>query len=194
MTDMPILNIDLDNTLGDFSASMQAFGEMKLGRELPISKSWNIHGDWGIPKGLWAKLFREGVRDGVIWGPDEPMIPGALEGMWELSDAGYWIRIITHRLAHTNDYDLAAKQTIEWLRLHGFPYRSIAVIGAEPKSNYLARALVDDGAHNIKAWLEAGLQNAIVFDQPWNHDLGDAYIRARGWKEVVPLIRELVPV
>ena len=207
--DRPIINIDMDNLLADFSYAIRKAAEAALGRELPDSHSWSIWEDWGIPRGAWQQIFREGVRKGEIWTKDPPL-PGAVEGMWELSDAEYYLRIVTHRLVHVNDYDLAVQVTSHWLKANHIPYRSLAIIGPEPKSSYKADALVDDGAHNIKDWLLAGHDNAIVFDSPWNTYLWeeckadippeeqqsflDRMSRAFTWEDVVRIVKEKVPV
>jgi 5'(3')-deoxyribonucleotidase len=165
---------------------------------------WAIWDSWGVPKGAWERIFREGVNQGRIWRYGN-LIEGALEGLWELSDAEYHIRIVTHRLNHKTDFRVAVESTAAWLDEQVIPYRSIAIVGeGDPKSNYKAEVLLDDGPHNITDWLARTWDTAIVFDRPWNQDIdvpvksrmdnGDipALHRAIGWPEAVETIRTVV--
>jgi 5'-nucleotidase len=52
-----------------------------------------------------------------------------------------------------------------------------------------ADAYVEDAPHNIEA-LRAGGNTVIVFDQPYNRDMGG--LRARTWDEVERIVAELV--
>ena len=51
-----------------------------------------------------------------------PMIPGARKYLRLLSDEGFRIRIITHRLFIRYFHDRAVQQTMEWLDVHGLPF------------------------------------------------------------------------
>lgn len=195
----PVINIDLDNVVSDFSTEINIAGESALGRRLQKHGQWDIAKQWDVPTGLYKRIFRQGVSEGRIW-LDAPVVEGALEGLWALSDAEYYIRILTHRLNHGFDFRVAVQNTIEWLDKNHVPYRSLAVIGDEPKSNYKAEALLDDAPHNIEDWLDATLlpgeelkySTAVVFDRPWNHDLNPFIPRAKDWPDAVTKIREIV--
>jgi hypothetical protein len=50
---------------------------------------------------------------------DLEMIPGARSTLRQLSDEGYRIRIITHRLFIQYFHAIAVQQTIEWLDRNG---------------------------------------------------------------------------
>lgn len=193
----PVINIDLDNCVSDFSEEIHAAGEAALHRNLPSHGEWDIAKMWGVSKGAYKRIFRQAVSTGRIWRYTIPH-EGALEALWELSDAEYYIRILTHRLNHGFDFRKAVESTVAWLDENHIPYRSIAVIGDEPKSNYKAEVLVDDAPHNIDDWcwnVEDGL--AIVMDRPWNNRgqiRADEilYERAMDWPEAVQLIRKRV--
>ena len=62
-----------------------------------------------------------------------PPIPGAAEALWRLSDAGVWIRIITHRLCVNWGHAIAVADTVEWLDRTGIPYRDICFLGRKPE-------------------------------------------------------------
>ena len=83
-----------------------------------------------------------------------PAMPGVAESLWRLSDAGVWIRIITHRLYVNWGHAVAVADTVAWLDDTGIPYRDICFLGAKPEVE--AHTYVDDAAHNVVALREAG--------------------------------------
>jgi hypothetical protein len=112
-----------------------------------------------------------------------PPVVGAAEALWRLSDAGVWIRIITHRLCVNWGHAVAVADTVAWLDDNGIPYRDICFLGAKPEVE--ADCYVDDAAHNVEALRAAG-NEVIVFDQPYNAGVADP--RAHGWAEVEELV------
>ena len=62
-----------------------------------------------------------------------PPMPGVAESLWRLSDAGVWIRIITHRLCVNWGHAVAVADTVAWLDDTGIPYRDICFLGAKPE-------------------------------------------------------------
>ena len=71
-----------------------------------------------------------------------PPLPGVAESLWRLSDAGVWIRIITHRLCVNWGHAVAVADTVAWLDDTGIPYRDICFLGAKPEVE--ADCYVDD--------------------------------------------------
>ena len=57
-----------------------------------------------------------------------PVIPGASEVLWRLSDQGIWIRIISHRLYVNWGHATAAGDTADWLDRANIPYRDYALL------------------------------------------------------------------
>jgi hypothetical protein len=115
--------------------------------------------------------------------PRTPLDDGAAEALWRLSDAGVWIRIITHRLYVNWGHAVAVADTVEWLDRHAIPYRDICFLGRKPEVE--ADCYVDDSPDNIHALREAGNQ-VIVFDQPYNADVEGP--RASTWEDVEHLV------
>ena len=60
----------------------------------------------------------------------DPM-PDCAEVLWRLSDAGVWIRIITHRLCVNWGHAVAVADTVAWLDRTGVPYRDLCFLGAQ---------------------------------------------------------------
>ena len=108
-----------------------------------------------------------------------PVIDGCAEALWRLSDAGVWIRIITHRLYVNWGHHEAVADTVAWLDEHGIPYRDLCFLGAKPEVQ--ADLYIDDAPHNIEALRAAG-NEVIAFAQPYNADVGG--LRAATWDEV----------
>jgi 5'-nucleotidase len=112
-------------------------------------------------------------------------MPGVSDALWQLSDLGVWIRIITHRLCVNWAHETTAADTAAWLDEQRIPYRDLCFIGAKPDVG--ADIYVEDSPVNVLGLREAG-RHTIVFDQLYNRDLPGP--RARDWGEVVELVRE----
>ena len=83
-----------------------------------------------------------------------PVIEGAAEALWRLSDAGVWIRIITHRLYVNWGHAAAVADTVDWLDSANIPYRDLCFLGAKPQVE--ADCYVEDAPHNVLALRETG--------------------------------------
>lgn len=184
-----ILGVDLDGVCGDYTRAFRAVVAEELGVEeasLPDARSWDF-AEWGIsgPE-EFDRLHRAAVLEHRMF-RDMPTFPGAAEALWRLSDAGVWIRIITHRLYVNWGHAVAVADTVAWLDDAGIPYRDICFLGAKPEVE--ATCYVDDATHNVTALREAG-NHVIVFDAPYNQDVDGP--RARSWTEVEALVLDHV--
>ena len=128
--------------------------------------SWEF-AEWGVPPEEFDRFHRLAVLEHRIFRTMDA-IPGAAEALWRLSDAGVWVRIITHRLCVNWGHAIAVADTVEWLDRTGIPYRDICFLGGKPEVE--AHAYVDDGPHNVVALREHG-NDVVVFDQPYNRDV-----------------------
>jgi 5'(3')-deoxyribonucleotidase len=115
------------------------------------------------------------------------VIDGAADALWRLSDAGIWIRIITHRLYVHWGHAKAIADTAAWLDVNRIPYRDLCFLGAKPQVE--ADAYIDDAEHNIEQLRAAG-NTVIAFEQPYNRHLADG-LRARTWDEVEEIVTQL---
>lgn len=113
-------------------------------------------------------------------------IEGVADALWRLSDAGIWIRVITHRLYVNWGHADAVADTVSWLDNQRIPYRDLCFLGNKPDVG--ADVYIDDAPHNIVNLRGAGFE-AIVFDQPYNRELVGP--RARSWPEVEELVMEM---
>lgn len=192
-TDVPpnagpfVLGVDLDGVCGDYTAAFRAVVAAENGVEpasLGPQESWDFT-EWGVGPDEFDRYHRAAVLEHRIFRTMAPL-PGAADALWRLSDAGVWVRIITHRLCVNWGHAVAVADTVEWLDRAGIPYRDICFLGAKPEVE--ADAYVDDGPHNVEA-LRAKGDVVIVFDQPYNRHLEGP--RAGGWADVEELVAGL---
>lgn len=193
----PILNIDLDGVIYPFIdvfrrylTEKKAYGTLtfidqitfrEFGGTPPVPTQWNAWEDWGMPKEQWMSEFRRGVNDGFIWSDGEP-IEGAVDGMWQLDDAGYFLRIVTNRLVLKASHRETLFATAMWLDKFNIPYHSLCMLGGESKATLTGVGLLDDKPENVDEYKWAP---AYLFSQPWNAGYeGEATI-VDGWGQAV---------
>lgn len=187
-TDPFVLGVDLDGVCADYTKGFRDFCAARLDVDpetLPLERSWDFR-EWGFDQAKFEEMHSAAILEGRILANLE-IIDGAAESLWRLSDAGVWIRIVTHRLYVNWGHSAAAGDTVAWLDNARIPYRDLCFLGT--KRDVGADAYIDDGPHNIKALRAAG-RAAIVFEQPYNRDLAGP--RAANWHEVEELVYELM--
>ena len=164
-----VLGVDLDGVCGDYTEAFRTVVAEDLSRpldDLPLERSWDFN-EWGLDVNEFERLHRLAVteRRMLSW---MPCIEGAAESLWRLSDAGVWIRIITHRLYVNWSHATAIADTVSWLDQEDIPYRDICFLGDKPEVG--ADLYIDDGPHIVDA-LRATGNRVIVFDAPYNRHL-----------------------
>ncbi|MFO7280585.1 MAG: hypothetical protein C0P77_009300 [Thermoanaerobacterales bacterium] len=183
-----ILGVDLDGVVGDYTAALRTVVAERTGvdpESLPLERSWDFR-EWGLSPEEFEQHHRAAVLEHRIF-RTMPVMPGAAEALWRLSDAGVWIRIITHRLYVNWGHATAVADTVAWLDASGIPYRDLCFLGAKPQVE--ADCYVEDAPHNVAALRSTGA-HVIVFDQPYNRDVDGP--RARDWAEVESLVGDRV--
>jgi len=183
-----VLGVDLDGVCADYTAGFRSVASIEWDvpeSSLTTEVSWDF-GEWGLDREGFLALHRASVQQHRMF-RDMPAIDGASESLWRLSDAGVWIRVITHRLVTNWGHAIIVSDTVEWLDLRRIPYRDLCFLGRKPEVQ--ADAYVEDAPHNIEA-LRAGGNTVIVFDQPYNRDLPGP--RASTWTEVEAIVAELI--
>ncbi|MEM9134458.1 MAG: hypothetical protein AAF962_08345 [Actinomycetota bacterium] len=179
-----VLGVDLDGVCADYTAGLRRVVAADRGvapEDLPIERSWGFQ-EWGLSIDDFNRLHRRGVVDDRMM-RTLPVIEGAADALWRLSDAGIWIRIITHRLYLNWGHAEVVSDTVHWLDEARIPYRDLCFLGDKPEVG--ADAYIDDAPHNVEALREAG-NEVIVFEQPYNLDMVGP--RAADWSEVEDLV------
>ena len=164
ITDGFIFGVDLDGVCGDYTAALRQVVMERTGaspESLPLERSWDFR-EWGLTAPQFEELHQAAVLEHRIF-RTMPVIPGVAEALWRLSDAGVWIRIITHRLYVNWGHATAVADTVDWLDASGIPYRDLCFLGAKPQVE--ADCYVEDAPHNVAALRSSGA-HVIVFDQP----------------------------
>ncbi len=182
-----MLGVDLDGVCADYTTGFRAVVAEDRGigpDELPMGRSWGFE-EWGIGPDDFERLHRLAVNERRML-RTLPAFEGCADALWRLSDAGVWIRIITHRLYVNWGHAAVVSDTVEWLDATRVPYRDLCFLGAKPEVG--ADVYIDDAPHNVTALQDAG-HEVIIFDQPYNEGLPG--LRAHDWDEVEELVSEL---
>ena len=179
-----VLGVDLDGVCAEHTLGFRSIVADRLDvppESLPLERGWDF-AEWGFGPGEFEDHHRHAVVERRMF-RDLDVIEGATEALWRLSDAGVWIRIITHRLYVNWGHQAAATDTVAWLDEARIPYRDLCFLGAKPQVE--ADLYIDDSPGNIEALRQAG-NEVIVFDQPYNR--GAEAPRATNWGEVEELV------
>lgn len=183
-----VLGVDLDGVCGDHAEAFRRVVAQERGVELttlPPQETWDFT-EWDMDRQEFERLHRLAVVEHRMF-RSMPVIPGAADALWRLSDAGVWIRLITHRLYTNWGHAVAVADTVAWLDEHSIPYRDLCFLGDKPQVE--ANAYVDDAPHNVDALRASGAQ-AVVFSQPYNTEVEGP--RAAGWSEVEEWVLSLM--
>lgn len=180
-----VIGVDLDGVCADFYGRMREIAaewfERPIG-ELTTEVSYGLS-EWGISdKNHYDSLHRFAVTQRSLFSSME-MIPGARKYLRLLSDEGYRIRIITHRLFIHYFHATAVEQTVNWLDSHGIPFWDLCFM--KEKSQVGADVYVEDTPSNIISLREKGLYT-ICFGNSTNTHIAEP--RANSWLEVYELV------
>jgi 5'(3')-deoxyribonucleotidase len=184
-----VLGVDLDGVCGDYTT---AFANVVAAERdvdtstLPSQRGWDF-AEWELEDlGGFDAVHRLAVMEHRMF-RTMPVMPGAADALWRLSDAGVWIRIITHRLWVNWGHAIAVSDTVEWLDHQAIPYRDICFLGRKPEVE--ADCYVDDSPDMVEALRGAG-NTVVVFDAPYNRDLEGP--RAETWADVEQAVSAIV--
>lgn len=116
---------------------------------------------------------------------DVAPIPGAVEGIRALRQAGYRVIFITASVG------TGGEQKRRWLTEHGFMDGAGEddYVSTTDKSPYakICDVMIDDRASNLTPF-----KRGILFSQPWNRN-EQVYNRASSWSDVLALIEDMLP-
>jgi 5'-nucleotidase len=184
-----VLGVDLDAVCADYEDALRGSVVRHLGLDrdalLPQTR-WDAYSEWGLSFEQFEDAHRRAVVEDRIFREMDPL-PGVSDALWELSDEGVWIRIITHRLIFNGAHEVSAADTAWWLDHHRIPYRDLCFIGDKPDVG--ADVYVDDSPRNVTSLRAAG-RTTLVFDQPYNRHLAGP--RVHDWREVTAFVRGLL--
>jgi 5'(3')-deoxyribonucleotidase len=185
-----VLGVDLDGVCADFYGRMRQIAaewfEKPIG-ELTPDVSYGLP-EWGIAgPDQYQSLHRFAVTERSLFGT-LPIIPGARRVLRKLSDDGYHIRIITHRLFIRYFHAIAVQQTIQWLDNNGIPYTDLCFM--KEKDQVGANIYIEDAPDNIQSLRNRNFYT-ICFANSTNKHI--ARPRAENWDEAYDLIKAWKP-
>lgn len=186
-SDTLILGVDLDGVCADYTTAFRPLVAQELNiplSSLPEERSWDFS-EWGLSPKQFQDLHHKAVEDYRMF-RSMPVFENASEVLWRLSDAGVWIRIITHRLYVNWGHAVAVTDTVEWLDQARIPYRDICFLGDKPEVE--ADIYLEDAPHNIASLRSSG-NSVIVFDAPYNQEVDGP--RATSWLNCEQMILDL---
>ncbi|MSR11664.1 MAG: 5'-nucleotidase [Gammaproteobacteria bacterium] len=185
-----VIGVDLDGVCVDFYSRMREIAAKWFEKDLdslPTEVSYGLE-EWGIQDNEeYQSLHRFAVTQRNFFAT-VPMIPGARSVLRALSNEGYRIRIITHRLYIYFFHETSVRQTIAWLDDHGISYWDLCFM--KEKDQVGADIYVEDAPVNIDRLRERG-HYAICFANSTNRHITQP--RAENWDEVYALIKQRFP-
>lgn len=183
-----VILIDLDNVVYGWVESMAqwlmdngAAQGRSHGMMMRSYKHWEVWEDWGIPKGEFIRWWRLGIEEEVIYAKG-PLIHGARNALWKLSDAEWDIHIATSRLTKFGLHNQIVINTTHWLKENNIPYRNLLFVNN--KRSIIADAIVDDRKDNMSKEV-----HAQRFWFPANHNT-DHKVTAEEQRDVWNVIAE----
>ena len=181
-----MLAVELDDVCADHRVAFRDIAAAWLGVDaagLPLDHDPDLTA-WNLSPLQAEALRRHAVVERRLY-RDLDVVASAADVLWRLSDAGAWIRIVTHRLSVPFSHSVVVADTVGWLDDAAIPYRDLCFLGAKPQVE--ADLYLDAAADQAVALRRAG-NPVVLFDRPWNRDLADP--RAHGWAEVEDLVME----
>lgn len=186
-----VIGVDLDGVCADFYTRMREIAAEWFEVDASALADEVSYGltEWGIatPE-QYQSLHRFAVTQRDLFST-MPMIPGARQHLRRLSDEGYRIRIITHRLFIQFFHEAAVSQTVRWLDDQGIPYWDLCFM--KDKDQVGADIYIEDNPHNIDQLRRHG-HDAICFANSTNRHIEAP--RAGDWKAVAEMIRTRAPL
>jgi 5'(3')-deoxyribonucleotidase len=159
------VNVDMDGVVYDFNEAITSYGELRLGRKLPVTSTWQMWEAWEIGRNEWYEIFHEAIMTGEVFNQHGLDIAGAVKGLKTLIKAGYRVRMVTSKkLRYPESTQAAQIQVIRWLKHHGL-LNDVELVFAHDKQGYLADVVIDDKPN--LTWAQRGALN-LLFWQPWN--------------------------
>jgi len=178
-----VLGVDLDGVVGDFYASMREVASEWLGTpidDLTTEVTWGLP-EWGLTEDRYLDMHRFAVTQRGLFQRMKP-IDGGPPALRRLSDAGVYIRIITHRLFIPHFHRTAVQQTIDWLDHYGIPYKDLCLTGEKVAVG--ANLYIEDAPRNVEALRT--IAPTIVFTNSTNRSIDGP--RADTWEDAERLV------
>lgn len=166
------IGIDLDGVVYDFVGAIRKFVSNRY-PHMPLLDTgptcWDFYDvDWGMSLEAFLALCDDSVDNGFVFWDGDP-IPGSVEMMRRLKNAGHTLHIVTDR-----SYGTKSKiATTAWLKAYDVPYDTLTF--ASDKTLVRTDFFIDDKPANVKALRDAGC-HAFLLDLGRNDQAGQAWL------------------
>lgn len=185
MSEKISLAVDLDDTVLHYCEGLKEFVLENYGRTITGTPStYSLYqAGWFDSDDDFKKVHGEAVEDGLY----EQLRPycNAIENLWDLSDSGYQINIVTSRFVNPGQHEKVAQDTAASLEKYSIPHSNLLFL--HDKTKFIADAYIDDAPHNLINLQKVG-RNTIAFDQSYNKGIPGH--RAKNWTEVRQILKE----
>lgn len=174
MKDVPIINVDVDGVLYNFTDAMRMEVISIMGippSDLPDPSQWSIHKEWPITGKQFHSLMYDGIAQGRTFRRGELIGGrGTTQALKLIQGLGWHVRIVTSKTFSDPFITMQArKNTLTWLYDNEVPHDTLAFSDSTVgKRSYRADAIVDDKP-SIE-WMQFGSDN-FLFDQAWNRNV-----------------------
>ncbi len=170
MSDMPIINVDVDGVLYDFTGAMRKEIVLQMGLplySLPEPQEWRLHKAWPVTWEQLHSVMHDGIAQGRVFRRGQ-----MLEDVWtrrslqHMIDLGWHVRLVTAK-SFDDDFVtyMARRNMLEWVYANEIPHHTVSFTDKSGKLSYRADAVIDDKP--TLEWVQLGAEN-FLYDQPWN--------------------------
>ena len=158
--------LDIDGVIYPFPELFTPYLAERLDRDLELdTTNWEFYEHWGLDYDDFVAHLADGVRDQRLWWTGD-LYPDVVASFHRLHDDGHRIHLVTARDVVGAEAGMSATQ--HWLALHDLEVESLSL--AQDKPTVLASLgldpagclAVDDGAHHIAAWEQAGVYGVVL--------------------------------
>ena len=181
------LGIDIDGVIADSQPVIIAELNARFNKQFTLTDfvEFSPQRMYGIDRKQMDRFIME--REGQIIKTARPM-PGAIEAIDQLK-GDFGIHLISARSP------VFLKESIDWLRKHGFYYDGIMHLGQHDKreacGNEAVALFIDDSLKNIQQVTSACRIKAYLFDATYNQgELPALARRIFSWHEALQLIEK----
>lgn len=188
-----IIGLDLDGVTAEYVGGLRNFIALQRGYSPEeVAELMPEVTDYGFSnwEGLntdFVTYHTNAVAEGLYAGL--PMMQGASEVLWELSNEGHHIRVLTKRFVKNGQHGKVVADTASWLDQMNIPYRDLAFLAK--KTDLHCDVYIDDAPSNLIEFRNSW-KDYIIFDAPYNQEIpGD---RAESWDDVYGHIQMRVAI
>lgn len=179
MTEKIDIALDLDDVVFGYLAGLRKY--MRENYEIEFGEdptSFNLmEAGWFDTIEDFKKYHGEAVNNG-LYASLEPF-DNVSDILWDLSDSGYRINIITSRFINPGQHAQVVNDTIYALEKNRIPFSSILFL--HNKTKFLADIYIDDSPVNLLPLQDLG-RETITFSQNYNQNVPG--LRADNWVDI----------